>query len=88
MAGDIALAGGAYRVCRVQLDRSNLKDGKWLVPIPAQAIMALNRSISGSLSYGTSFDHGMSVTVYMFDGGTQLDGTGTAYGLFIGTGLK
>jgi len=88
MARDIALAGGAYRVGRVQLDRSNLKEGKWLIPVHAHAIMALNRSASASLTYGTSFDHNMSVTIYMFDGGTQLDGTGTAYGLFIGTGLK
>ena len=85
---DIALAGAATRVGRVTLDRSNLKDGKWLVPIHHHAIMALNKSISSSLTYGTSFDHNMSVTIYMFDGGTELDGTGTAYGIFIGTGLK
>jgi len=85
--GDIALQGSANRVGRVTLDRSNLKDGKWLVPIHAHAILALNKSESASLTHGTSFDHNMSVTIYMFDGGTQLS-SGTAYGIFIGTGLK
>ena len=85
--GDIALAGAANRVTRVTLDRSNLKDGKWLIPIPQHVITALNKSESSSLTHGTSFDHNMSVTIYMFDGGTELS-SGTAYGIFIGTGLK
>lgn len=86
MATVSSIAGSTNAVKHVQLNRARTLNGNWLIEIPHHMVEALNKSTSGNIGYGTSFDHGASVCLYMFDGGTQLDGTGTAYGIFIGTG--
>jgi len=45
----------------------------------------LNKSTSHT--YGTSFEHNKSVTIWQVGGGTFAGVAGTAIGIFIGTGL-
>jgi len=88
MAGTSLTCGLNTKVGRSQLFFDRRVQQDILVPVPIRCLQALHKSTSGNLSYGTSFNHLASVTIYMCDGGTQLDGTGTAYGIFIGTGLR
>lgn len=76
---------GVYRVGRVQISRDKSVDGQWLMKVPQHVITALNKSTSHT--YGTSFDHNKSVTIWMVGGGTYAGVAGTAIGIFIGTGL-
>jgi len=87
MAGTSLTCGLNTKVGRSQLFFDRRVQQDILVPVPIRALQSLNRSTSGNLSYGTSFGHLASVTIWMCDGGTQLDGTGTSFGLYIGTGL-
>jgi len=76
------------RVTTVRLQRDVSENDTWLVPIPDQCIQGLHQSTG--LSYGTSFSDGASVTIWMLGhaSGTALGGSGTAFGILIGTGLK
>ncbi len=76
---------GLYRVGRVPINRDKNVDGSWLVKIPQHVITALNKSTANT--YGTSFHHAHSVTLWQVGGGTWAGVAGTAIGIFIGTGL-
>jgi len=76
---------GIYRVGRTQLMRDNSVDGSWLIKVPQHVITALNKSTAHT--YGTSFEHNKSVTIWQVGGGTFAGVAGTAIGIFIGTGL-
>lgn len=76
---------GLYRVGRIRLNRDKTTDGKWLLEVPAHVFTALNRSTTHT--YGTSFDHDKSVTLWVVGGGTWAGVAGTTVGIFIGTGL-
>lgn len=76
---------GINRVGRVQLMRDKNVDGSWLLKIPQHVITQLNKSTA--LAYGTSFDDMKSVTIWQVGGGTWAGVAGTAYGIFIGTGI-
>lgn len=75
---------GIYRIGRVRLSRDKAEDGGWLVKVPQHVFTALNRSTG--LTYGTSFDEGKEVTLWLTGGGTWAGVAGTAVGIFIGTG--
>ncbi len=74
-----------YRIGRVQISRDKSVDGSWLIKVPQHAITFLNKSTA--LTYGTSFDHNKSVTLWMVGGGTWAGVAGTNKGIFIGTGI-
>ena len=76
---------GIYRVGRIQLSRDKSEDGGWLLKIPQHVITSLNKSTANT--YGTSFDHSKSVTIWSVGGGTWAGVAGTSLGIFIGTGL-
>ena len=73
------------KIGRVNISRDINDSGNWLLKVPQQAITALNRSTA--IGYGSSFDSGSDVTLYMVGGGTWAGVAGTAIGLFFGTGL-
>ena len=76
---------GIVRVGRAQISRDKSVDGQWLIKIPQHVITALNKSTANT--YGTSFDHNKSVTIWQVGGGTYAGVAGTAIGFFVGTGL-
>ena len=76
---------GIYRVGRVQISKDQSVDGQWLIKVPSHVITALNKSTSNT--YGTSFDHNKSITIWQVGGGTYAGIAGTAIGVFFGTGL-
>ena len=76
---------GIYRVGRAQISWDKSVDGQWLIKVPQYVITALNKSTANT--YGTSFDHNKSVTIWQVGGGTFAGVAGTALGFFVGTGL-
>ena len=76
---------GIYRVGRTQLVRDKSEAGSWLIKVPQHVITALNKSTAHT--YGTSFDHNKSITLWMVGSGTYAGVAGTAIGIFFGTGL-
>lgn len=76
---------GINRVGRVQISRDKAVDGSWLIKVPQHVFTALNKSTG--LTYGTSFDHNKSVTLWLVGNGTYAGVAGTAVGIFIGTGV-
>ena len=73
------------RIGSVQISREKNDSGSWLLKVPQAAITMLNKSTA--LAFGTSFDHGKSVTLWAVGGGTWAGVAGTNVGIFVGTGI-
>lgn len=70
---------------KTKLMRDRNVEGDWLIRVPSPVMKTLNLA---KQSGGTSFAHNTTVTLWVVGGTMGEDASGTAIGLFVGTGLK